>query len=189
MLTPVFTHGTYEHTIEAIQQGKIKYPCYCWITDRGQYGFLNKSNELEVIGIPEFTGTLEEPIILSSLNDGIYQVKGIHKVISDAGTTFSSASFIIVIIQTIDGEQKIRRITADEIYDYTVSNGEITHETTQVTTDYLDEHGYVTEDVVDSKIQAMEASMQAYIENRVPEIIDESLDNYDESNIRDLFNN
>lgn len=170
MLTPVFTHGTYENTIKAIQEGKIRYPAYCWIVDRGQYGFINKTNELEIIGIPEFVGTLDNVIILSDFDDGIYQVKGQHKVTSDAYTTFDTASFIFVIVQTIDGEQKIRRITADEIYDYVVIDGEVAHETTQVTTDYLDANGYVTDE-------------------DVSRIIDESLVDYDDDTIRSLFDN
>lgn len=168
MLTPVFTHGTYENTIKAIQEGKIRYPAYCWIVDRGQYGFINKTNELEIIGIPEFVGTLDNVIILSDFDDGIYQVKGQHKVTSDAFTTFDTASFIFVIVQTIGDEKKIRRITADEIYDYTVIDGDVAHETTQVTTDYLDANGYVTDEDVAA-------------------IIEESIIDYPEEDIRKLF--
>ena len=170
MLTPVFTHGTYEHTIEAIQQGKIKYPCYCWITDIQEYGFLNKNNELETIGIPSYTGTLEEKIVLSTLNDGIYNIKGQHMITKDSVTIFSTESFITVIIQTINNEQHIKYITSDEISDYVVIDGSEVSKASYVTTAYMEEKGYTTA-------------------TDVEDIINESIVDYPDDDIRALFNN
>lgn len=168
MKTPIFAHGSMEGVLDLIDRGVLKYPSYIWVTDTNQYMFLNKQSTLEKIGIPELTGTLDEVLILVDLPDGIYKVQGQHKITSDSETTFSSGSFIFVIIQTIDGEQKIRRITADEIYDYTIIDGAVAHETTQVTTDYLDTNGYVTDDDVAA-------------------IIEESIVDYPDEDIRKLF--
>lgn len=168
MKTPIFAHGSMAGVQDLIDRGVLKYPSYIWVTDTNQYMFLNKQYVLEKIGIPELTGTLDKVVVLADLDDGIYQVKGQHKVTSDAFTTYDTGSFIFVIVQTIDGVQKIRRITADEIYDYTVVDGEVAHETTQVTTDYLDANGYVTDEDVAA-------------------IIEESIIDYPEEDIRRLF--
>ena len=199
MLTPIFTHGTYENTIKALETGKIKYPAYCWVTDRGQYGFVNKNNELEIIGIPELTGTLDNVLILSTLNDGLYQVKGQHRITADYPTTFDTTSPILVVVQTIGGQKKIRRITADELSTY------IIEEDLSVTTDevatkaYLDEHEYVTKDYVDTKMAALEAVIMADVEEALPgmmegivrpvveDVVNQEIQPEDETDIRALF--
>lgn len=201
MLAPIFTHGTYENTIKAIQEGKIKYPAYLWISDRGEYGFLNKQNQLEVIGIPELTGTLGNAIILSALNDGVYQVRGLHKITADHVTTFDTASFIIVVVQTIDGKKKIARIASDEIVRYVVEEDLSVTEESYITEAYLKDNEYVTEDYVDDKIAAMEAIVLADVEAALPDmiapivrpVIDEEIDRMiqpeDDEDIRRLFEN
>lgn len=199
MVLPIFTHGTYEKTIKAIEDGRIKYPGYCWITDRSQYGFINKDNQLEVIGIPELTGTLGNEIILSSLNDGLYQVKGRHKITAEHITTFDCSSNIIVIIQTIDGIKKIRRITTDEIVTYTIGEDLSVAENEVATKDYLEQHDYITEPEVDSKIAIMKAEIESEIDSKIEEaivnkvrpivedVVDESIQSEDNDNIRSLF--
>lgn len=195
MLAPIFTHGTYENTIKALEDGKIKYPAYCWVTDKNLYGFINKNNELEWIGIPSENGTMQNPIILSSLNDGLYQVKGQHKITADYPTTFDTASYILVVVQTIDGVKKIRRITADELSVYTI-NEDLSVDVNEVATkDYLDEHGYVTDSQVDDKIAVLKQELEDEIEElvrpivrpMVEEIIDEDIQPEDDDAIRDLF--
>lgn len=201
MLVPIFTHGTYENTIKAIESGKIKYPGYCWIVDCGQYGFINKNNQLEIIGIPELTGTLENKIILSSLDDGLYQVKGQHKITADHATTFDSSSFIMVVVQTIDGMKKVSRITSDEIVRYDIGEDLSVTEAAYITKAYLDDKGYVTEDYVDAKIVAMEQIILADVEAALPsmieplvypvveEVVDRMIQPEDNSKIDELFNN
>lgn len=200
MLTPIFTHGTYDNTIKAISEGKIRYPAFCWVTDRGQYGFLDKDNNLEVIGIPEFTGTLDNVLILSTFDDGLYQIKGPHKITASHSTTFDSSSFIIVIVQTINGVKKVRRIDADEVTEYTIEEDLSVTVSEMATKDYLVEMGYATEDYVDEKMAAMEAVIMADVEAALPgmmegivrpvveEVVDETIQPEDDDNIRDLFN-
>lgn len=197
MLAPIFTHGTYANTIKAIQEGKIKYPAYCWIDDVEQYGFLNKQNQLETIGIPILTGTLENKIILSALYDGLYQVKGQHTITADYPTTFDCSSPILVVIQTIGGMKRIRRITADELSVYTI-NEDLSVSVDEVATkDYLDEKGYATEAYLDAKIEVLKAELEDEIEELVTpvveplvrSIIDEEIQPEDDQEIIDLFNN
>ena len=152
MLTPIFSHGTYANTLEAIADGRIRYPAYCWLTDVEEYGFLNSNNELETIGIPCFEGAQDAPIVLSDLQDGIYQVKGYQKISPSDITTLNNDSYIFVIIETENEVQKIRRITADDLSTYTVQNDTVTNVDATVTESYLDLHEYVTQDVVDEKM-------------------------------------
>lgn len=199
MLAPIFTHGTYDNTINAITDGKIKYPAYCWITDRGQYGFLNKQNQLEIIGIPEFTGTMQNPIILSSLDDGLYQIKGQHKITAEDDTTFYSMTSIICVVQTLDEKKKIKRITADEIIDYVVNEDLSVARDIIVTESYLESKGYVDAEYVDRKIAAMEQIIKDDIEAALPEmiepivrpvvedVVDDTVQDIPEEDIEDLF--
>ncbi len=196
MKAPVFTHGTYENTIKAIQEGKIKYPAYCWITDKEQYGFLNKNNELETIGIPLLTGTIEKQIILSELDDGLYEIKGQYKITSESETIFFSFAPISCIVQTIDEVKKIKHITSNEIVDYTIINEEISSDT-YITESYLRDHGYVTEDYVNLRIEALKREIEdeigtliePVIRPMVEEVIDEDIQNVSDEEIESLFPN
>lgn len=191
MLTPIFAHGTYDNTIQAIEDGKLVYPAYLWISDRKQYGFLNKHGDLELICIPEYTGTSEDMIILSSLEDGLYQIKGQHKITPTYETVFTSFSPIIVVIQTINNKKKIRRITADELTTYTVENDMSVRVNEVATKDYLDEHHYATESYVDAKVAAMEQVIMDNVEAVLPSMveakIDEMIGDIDDNDIEDLF--
>ena len=199
MIIPIFTHGTFENTKKAILEGKIKYPAYCWLTDIQEYGFLNKNNELETIGIPEFTGTMQNPIILSSLDDGLYQIKGQHKITADDDTTFYSMTSIICVVQTIDEKKKIKRITADEIIDYVVNEDLSVTRDIIVTESYLESKGYVDAEYVDRKIAAMEQIIKDDIEAALPEmiepivrpvvedVVDDTVQEIPEEDIEDLF--
>lgn len=197
MLVPIFTHGTYANTIKAIQEGKLKYPAYCWCTDTAQYGFLNKQNELEVIGIPELVGTIQNPIILSTLDDGIYQVKGQHKITASHITTYDSGAFIFVLVQTTDNGKKVSRIASDEVTKYHIFDDLSVESESYVTDAYLSEHKYATEEYLDEKIEILKHEIEDEISDliepvlrpMVEDIIDESIQSEDDANIRQLFDN
>lgn len=195
-LIPTFAHGTWEQILGGIADGKLKYPSYCWIDDHDSYAFLNKYGELEECGIPKFTGSLGNEIVLSSLDDGLYEIKGQHKITADYPTTFDCSGYILVVVQTTEDGKKIRRITADELDSYFVDA-----ETLDVTTDevatatYLREHGYTTQADLDAKIAILKAELESEIEDlirpvlrpMVVEIIDEEITQEDDENIRELF--
>ncbi len=195
MKTPKFAHGTLASAYKAIESGRITYPAYIWIDDTDQYSFLNKNGELEICGIPKIVGTLEKAIILSSLEDGLYEIQGQHKITADHPTTFDSSSYILVVIQTINGTKKIRRITADELDTYVI-NEDLSVDVVEVaTSEYLKDKGYTTEDVVDGKIQALKESIEGEIAELVEpivkpiveEIIDRDIQSEDDEGIRQLF--
>ena len=139
MLVPIFAHGKMENVQKAIDTGNVKYPAYIWIADLGQYGFLNKNNELEIIGIPQLTGTIDNVVILSSLTDGLYQIRGQYKITQDYVTTFNCDSYALVIVQTVDDIKKIRRITADDLTTYNIEEDLSVTSDEIVTKEYLDE--------------------------------------------------
>lgn len=195
MLTPIFTHGTYANTIKAIEDGKIKYPAYCWMTDVQQYGFLNKNNELEVIGIPELTGTEENEIILSLLNDGLYQIKGKHKITANDETTYYSMSPILCVVQTIDGQKKVKRITADTIEDCVVGDDLSVTRETVATQEWIQAQGYADKTYLDYKIAILKQELEDEIEElvrpvvypMVTQIINDEIKNVPIEDIEDLF--
>lgn len=195
MLTPIFTHGSYENTIKAIETGKIKYPAYCWITNRGQYGFINKSNELEVIGIPELVGTLDNTLILSILDDGLYQIKGQHKITANDETVYYSMSPILCVVQTLEGKKKVKRITADDICNYTVEEDLSVTRDTVATQEWIKEQGYADEAYIDYKFEILKQQLDAEIEDlvepvvypMVTSIIDAEIQDIPDDDIEDLF--
>lgn len=199
MKAPVFAYGTMDALVKAIEKGKIKYPAYVWLKDSLQYAFVNKELGIEVVGLPKLTGTLDNQIVLSELDGGVYEVKGQYQVVDGAETVFLSASYIIVIVRHRDNETKVRIITADNIFDFTVVNGEIVETDQNVTVKYLTEHEYVTETQVDDKIAAMAVTLeqeikdyvdsiiQQQIEELLPEEVDKLFSPVDENDVRKLF--
>ena len=194
MLTPIFTHGTYANTIKAIEEGKIKYPAYCWCVDVQQYGFLNKEGELETIGIPTLTGTQENEIILSSLDDGLYEIKGQHKITATDTTTYYSMSNILCVVQTIDGK-KVKRITADTIEDATVEEDLSVTRETVATREWIQEQGYADRAYIDYKFEILKQELEDEIEElvrpvvepMVVQIINEEIIDVPIEDIEDLF--
>lgn len=199
MKAPVFAYGTMDALVKAVEKGKIKYPAYVWLKDSLQYAFVNKELGIEVVGLPKLTGTLDNQIILSDLDGGVYEIKGQYQVVDGAETVFLSASYIIVIVRHRDDETKVRIITADNIFDFTVVNGEIIETDQNVTVKYLTEHEYVTETQVDDKIAAMaitleqeikdyvDSIIQEQIEELLPEEVDKLFSPVDENDVRKLF--
>lgn len=191
MLTPIFTHGTLENTIEAIAEGKIKYPGYCWCWDTDQYGFINKQNQLDLIGIPTLVGTQDHIVVLSSLADGIYQVRGLHKVTATHSETYDSESNILVVVQTIGETKKVRRITSDELTAYTIEEDLSVIEDEVITQQYLYDNEYITaEDLENELVIFKEEIMEEFesiIDPIVRNIIDEEITPISEQHIDALF--
>lgn len=196
MKSPIFAHGSLAGVQRLVDEGTIKYPAYCWVTDTNQYYFLNENNEFECIGLPEVKGTLGHDIIVASLDDGIYKITGNYKITENDTTTFSTSSFIFGIVSSEELYKKIKIISAGDIYDYIVTDGGVNRRTHYVTDQFLEDNGYVTEEIVDAKLLAMETiledELKSYVEmellDTVPEIIDRTIQRCGEEAIRDLFN-
>lgn len=194
-LIPTFAHGTLAQVQQGIIDGKLKYPSYIWLDDSDQYAFLNKNGELEICSIPKYVGTLGEEIILSDLNDGLYEIKGRHKITADYPTIFDDWGYILVVVQTTEDGKKIRRITADDLTTYIV-DGEMSVIKDEVATkEYLDANGYTTQEDLDRKIAVLKKELEDEIaeliepilEPMVTDIIDRTITEEDDENIRNLF--
>lgn len=190
---PIFAHGSESAILALIQSGEIKYPAYLWYTDKNTYNFLDKNGKIETIDFPKLEGTLDDMIILSDLFEGIYYIKGVYKITASDNTIYSAGSYIIVLVG--NNGNKVRRITADDFEDYTIEDGQIVSTSSLVTSDYLDENGYVTDTWVDEKLAALKVSMmnelKAYISDILPIMVSNEIDRQikpiDTEDIDDLF--
>ena len=200
MKAPVFAHGSLAELQSAIQTGKIKYPAYCLVYDTLQYAFVNKKAEIELVGIPKHTGNVEVPLILSELENGVHLVSGSYKMARNSETVNSSIAYFIVLVNNEGGITTVRTITANEIGDFVIdSEGTATKTGTVVTTDYLEEQGYATEEELDIKVEALkvtiEEELKEYVDATVGEqvaaLVPEEVQKYvgtaTEEEIRDLF--
>lgn len=129
--------------------------------------------------IENLVGTLDTPIMISSLDTGMYKVKGQYKISATDITTYLSTDGDLFIIGKSDTENIIKRFTKDTIQDYVISDNGI-EKTTYVTDKYLLDNGYSTTTYVDSKLAAFEESIKqdirTYVEQTVEDVITEKVD-------------
>ena len=129
--------------------------------------------------IENLVGTLDEPIIITELNSGIYKIKGQYKISDDYGTVFLSSDGDLFLIEKTNTENRIKRITKDTIQDFIVSDSDIVKRT-YITDEYLTSCGYTTTEYVDSKVLALEESIRAdiesYVEQTVEDVITQRID-------------
>lgn len=125
--------------------------------------------------IENLIGTLDEPIIITTLSSGIYKIKGQYKISSLEETTYLSADGDLFLISA----DCIKRITKDTINNYAI-NGDVIIKETYITDEYLLSQGYSTTDYVDSKVTALEESIrediQSYVEEIVEDVITQKVD-------------
>lgn len=172
MKAPVFAHGSLAELQSAIQLGKIKYPAYCLVYDTLQYAFVNKKAEIELVGMPKHTGNVEVPLVLSELDNGVHMVSGSYKMTKDSETVHSSIAYFLVLVNRTDEGTTVRTITANEISNFVIdASGTATKTDTVVTTDYLEQQGYTTEEELDVKVEALKVS----VEEELKEYVDETV--------------
>ena len=152
--------------------------------------------------IINLVGTLDEPIMVSELDDGIYRIKGQYKISDLEKTIYLSASDILMTVSKNNQNIEIKKITSDDITDYIITNSDIS-KNTYVTERYLKDNNYTTTSYVDTKIEALEVSinedMKSYVQTviekffteeldkRIDDRIDEKIVPMSDSQIRNLF--
>lgn len=152
--------------------------------------------------IVNLVGTLDEPIMVSELDDGIYRIKGQYKISDLEKTIYLSASDILMTVSKNNQNTEIKKITSDDITDYIITNSDI-YKNTYVTERYLKDNNYTTTSYVDTKIEALEVSinedMKSYVQTviekffteeldkRIDDRIDEKIVPMSDSQIRNLF--
>jgi hypothetical protein len=149
----------------------------------------NIQDELDKIPIRELVGTLDNPIIISDLSDGIYGVKGQYSISPQISTVYLSGATILFLVLHNGNQTDIRKITNKEIYDYSIVGDEVTTDFV-VMQSYLENCGYATVDYVDSKLLALSGSLQDLSDSLVDTIddrIDKKILSCSDEDIRGLF--
>ena len=116
-------------------------------------------------------GTLDKPIIVNELESGIYKINGRYKITQTDLTVYLNPNINIFIIDKTDGIISIKKISNEEIIDYTVENDIISKIDITITEDYLFKNGYVTSTYVDKKIEALNISLREDIQKYIDEVI------------------
>ena len=126
--------------------------------------------------IENLVGTLGNTIIITALQSGTYKVKGQYKILDSEETIYLSADGDLFLVEETDQGKCIKRFTKDTIEDFVLDDNGITKKT-YITDEYLNENGYTTTTYVDTKVAALETTIQANIENYVENIIQASIEN------------
>ena len=116
-------------------------------------------------------GTLDKPIIVNELESGIYKINGRYKITQTDLTVYLNPNINIFIIDKTDGIISIKKISNEEIIDYTVENDIVSKTNITITEDYLFKNGYVTSTYVDKKIEALNISLREDIQKYIDEVI------------------
>lgn len=131
-------------------------------------------------------GTIDNPIIVSSLDSGTYKIRGQFKVSELEETVYLSGSEVLFIVKNKNNVVNIKMITSDNITDYEIKDDTISANK-YVTEKYLTENGYTTTSYVDNKIKALELSikedMEKYISDVISEIMTDNLNEMIDSRI------
>ena len=143
-------------------------------------------NSLGSRPIINLNGTLDEIVYVDVLDDGTYSIDGIYKISGLDVTTYSVSVPSIFMVEHEEDVTYIKKISAREIVDYTVSATSIASSTV-ATTKYLAEQGYTTVDYIDQKLaldyvtktevaEYVQGITEDYIDSILDEKIDEKLD-------------
>lgn len=121
--------------------------------------------------ITNLVGTLEEPIIVSELESGIYKISGRYKITQTDLTVYLNPNINIFIIGKTDEIISIKKISNEEIIDYSVKNDIVSKTNLTITEDYLIKNGYATTTYIDKKIEALNISLHEDIQKYIDEVI------------------
>ena len=122
--------------------------------------------------IVNIEGTLDNPIVVSELDGGIYNIKGQYKISNLIETIYLSVSSVIVMVEKDGDAIHVKHITTDQITDFFISSDSV-YSREYVTDQYLKDNNYATTGYVDSKIAALEQSIKDDIQQYISDIIDE----------------
>ena len=122
--------------------------------------------------IVNIEGTLDNPIIVSELDGGLYNIKGQYKISNLIETIYLSVSSVIVMVEKDDDATHVKHITTDQITDFFISSDSV-YSREYVTDQYLKDNNYATTGYVDSKIAALEQSIKDDIQQYISDIIEE----------------
>lgn len=144
-----------------------------FVTPLSVYSGVVDYNTLGNRPINNLAGTIDKPIDIVCLDSGQYKIQGQYKIDE---TTYISANSNIFLIEHNDENTYIKKISANDITEYTIDiNGQVTSSVVP-TTEWLASQGYVTEQYVDLKIAALEYITKEEIEEYVSNIVLQNID-------------
>ena len=144
-------------------------------------------DELQHRPVSNLTGTLSSPVVLDGLSTGIYKVNGQYKISEVLDTTFSSSAGALYLVERGSEEVLVRKISAGDITDYKIKDGQITTSTVP-TTEWLKEQGYITESTVDEKLAALDFVNKKDVEDYVSQVVLATIDSLVDEKIDAAFN-
>lgn len=112
-------------------------------------------------GIPELAGTLEHPVVLSKIEQGLYRIIGAYKLTDNSDAVITSIDHLS-FVSGID-PILIKIVTEGSIKDYIILDGNVT---------FTNE--YTTKTYVDEKISLLEHQISEII-SELPSMIDERI--------------
>lgn len=125
--------------------------------------------------IVNLVGTLDSPIVLSTIENGVYSVKGQYKIAPNDTTVFlNSTANICMVEHTEGGKIHVKRVSTSEIKDYEVVDDVVTSYA-YVTEKHLAEHGYATIEYVKEYVDSKFAEVNFVTEEVVETLIDEKV--------------
>lgn len=156
--------------------------------------------------IINMAGELANPVIIGSLENGLYSISGVYKIFQEHETIFSTSTKHLFLVDRSETNVYVKDISAKEMTTYTLSDGEVI-KSEIITTGYLEDNHYISENDLDAKIEALDLVTKAeaseyvkqitteYLNENLGNTIDEKIDERiasivaDDSDINNLFNN
>ena len=125
--------------------------------------------------VTNLVGTYEEPILIETLDNGIYSIKGQYCISEQIETIYLSATNILFLVEKIEDKTHIKKITSAEIIDYVIS-AEGIEISSMATTAYIESCGFATTTYVDNKLAALNFITQEEVDTYVKELVQSSID-------------
>ena len=185
---------TYEGQIVAIlQENDEKYSGYIVnknkigefyvspLSESGQIDYDSLGNKPVINKI----GTLDFPITVDQLEDGIYKIRGQYKLTESAITIYLSSNDNFFLVKTENDITYIKKISAMNITDYTVNSDGSISASTIPTTKIL--KNYATKSYVDDKIAALDLLTKDDVTTYVADIINNTIDEKIETKVNKMY--
>lgn len=185
---------TYEGQIVAIlQENDEKYSGYIVnknkigefyvspLSESGQIDYDSLGNKPVINKI----GTLDSPIAVDQLEDGIYKIRGQYKLTESAITIYLSSNDNFFLVKTENDITYIKKISAMDITDYTVNSDGSISASTIPTTKIL--KNYATKSYVDDKIAALDLLTKDDVTTYVADIINNTIDEKIETKVNKMY--
>lgn len=126
--------------------------------------------------ITSLTGTLEDTIIISSLDIGTYSINGRYKITESDVTVHLNPNYNLFLIDKTEEQITIKIISSTEIINYVIVDDEIVKNDKIITEEFLKEKGYATVSYVDGKIATLDVITKEEAETYISTIVNEKFE-------------